>query len=259
MDPAECLDGGLQRPGTAEDRAAEALPRDLDPLGQRDLLRTRQQRNLRHLRQVHPDRVVAGIGGGRGDRLVAPRRRLRFSGWGRDGRGGGLIEEVDPPLLQRHEQRIDLLRIDRLVGQVGVDLIERQVPLLAAGGDQRRQIAVGGGVAMGSGGERDGVAVRTGIAIRGSVNLTAVVGVDAPPCRACAGRGEERRVKFARRGLVGRGCGLLLHRGSPSPSYRHSRTAPRRNPAGPDFADRSDETGTVTHPWDRSCPEPPVA
>ena len=42
-------------------RAAEALPRDLDLLGQGDLFRAGQQRNLRHLAQIHADRIAAEL------------------------------------------------------------------------------------------------------------------------------------------------------------------------------------------------------
>ena len=55
------VDRGLHREIAAEHRAAESLPRDLDLLGQRDFFFARQQRNLRHLRQIHADRIVAQL------------------------------------------------------------------------------------------------------------------------------------------------------------------------------------------------------
>ena len=45
----------------ADHRAAEPLPRDLDLLGQRDLFRAGQQRNLGHLAQIHADRIAAEL------------------------------------------------------------------------------------------------------------------------------------------------------------------------------------------------------
>ena len=39
----------------------KSLPRDFDPLGERNLLLARQQRNLRHLGEVHADRIVAQL------------------------------------------------------------------------------------------------------------------------------------------------------------------------------------------------------
>ena len=62
MHARQGLHGHLHGVVAAEHGAAETLARDLDLLGQRDLLVPREQRDLRHLRQVHADRVVAELG-----------------------------------------------------------------------------------------------------------------------------------------------------------------------------------------------------
>ena len=145
VDALEGVDGRLHRPRTAEDRAPEPLSGDLDPLCQRDLFRPRQERNLGHLGQIHPDRIVAGVGRRAGDRLVASGRRLglrRRALDGRHDRRGGLVEEIDPLFLEGDKQGVDLLGVNGLVREVGIDLIEGQVALGTAGGDEGGQFVV---------------------------------------------------------------------------------------------------------------------
>ena len=149
VDATERLDGGLQRIRAAQDGAAEPLACDLDPLGQRDLLGPGEQRDLSHLRQVHPNRIVAGVRRCRRDRLVTARLCRPWLG-GRRCRHGDLlarfgrrVDQFDPLLLERHQEAVDFFGVDGFVGEVGVDLIKREIALCLAGHDQRRQIGIG--------------------------------------------------------------------------------------------------------------------
>ena len=156
---AERVDGGLQGVGRAENRPTEPLAGDLDSLGERDLLPAAQERDLRHLGEVHPDRVVAGVGRGRGGRLVPPRLgSSRCDGCRTCGkpRRRGRVDQFDAPLFERDEQCIDLFGVDGLVGKVGVDLVEGEVAEFPADLDQQGQITLAGGCRCWGGLERAG-------------------------------------------------------------------------------------------------------
>ena len=58
VDPLEHLDGQLDHVVALQQPAAKASPRDFDLLGQRDFFLPREQRNLAHLGQIHPHRIV---------------------------------------------------------------------------------------------------------------------------------------------------------------------------------------------------------
>ena len=46
----------------AQQRPAKPLATDFDLLGQRNFFFAREQRDARHLREIHPDRIVAEFG-----------------------------------------------------------------------------------------------------------------------------------------------------------------------------------------------------
>ncbi len=169
VDAAERFHRGLHRIGAAKDRAAEPLAGDFDLLGKRDFFGPRQQRDLGHLGQVHADRIIAGVRRRRCDRLVAARLRSTRLGGRRCRRGnllarlGRSVYEFDSLLLERDQEAVDLLRVNRFVGEVGVDLIERQIALGLAGHDQRRQIGVG--VRAGTGQRRGRLSCHIGLGI----------------------------------------------------------------------------------------------
>ncbi len=58
MHALQHLHGQLNHVVALEQAAAKLGPRDFDPLGQRDFFLPREQRNLAHLREIHPHRIV---------------------------------------------------------------------------------------------------------------------------------------------------------------------------------------------------------
>ena len=100
-----------------------------------------EQRNLGHLRQIHPHRIVAQLGqfarrqrptatairlrrGIDASRIRRPARaddcRLRF---------GSFVDQLDAHFFQGNQQIVELFRSDCLVGQIFVDLIVGQISL----------------------------------------------------------------------------------------------------------------------------------
>ncbi len=160
MDLGQRANRGVQGEMAAQHGAAKPLPRDLDLFGQRDLLLPRQQRNLGHLREVHPHRVVAELGqlalrqleGGNavvlhGDGLDRPAGAAdQHLAIGRLDRGifglGGLGHQLDAQLFQGDQQIVEFFRSDGFVGQIIVDLVVSQISLGLARGDQFLQIQI---------------------------------------------------------------------------------------------------------------------
>ena len=140
-DPLEHLDHVAQGIIAFEHLAAEALAGDFDLLGQGDFLLAGEQRDFAHLGEVHAHRIVdaaavaflvdegqvefADLGFGLGG---VPRRR----GPGFAFLGLRLVDQFDALLFEEHEQLIELLGVDGVVGQVFVDLAVGQVTLFLA-------------------------------------------------------------------------------------------------------------------------------
>ena len=108
----------------------------------------REQRYLGHLRQVHPHRVIAQLrqlaGRNGGDHSAVDLDRFIGRRGAADFRpvGGRLVDQFDAHFVQCDQQTIELLRIDRFVGQVVIHLIVGQISLGLAFGDQFVQILV---------------------------------------------------------------------------------------------------------------------
>ena len=140
-------DGHPHRHGATNDRAAEPFPRDLDLLGQGNLFRPRQQGNLRHLAQIHANRIAAEL-----HDLAGQLRRIHGAaghfalgqplGTGLLGvrlfhRGGRIVKvrlgrashQIDALFLQGNQQIVELIGVDFLVGQVVVDFVVGQIAL----------------------------------------------------------------------------------------------------------------------------------
>ena len=161
QEPAVDLDERGQRVAhrqvAADHGAAETLAGDFDLLGQGDLLFPLQERNLRHLREIHADRIAAplahvrrrrqGLGRAAGDLAVVQMLFERFVGIGLLGnveelRHRGLVDQIDAFFLQGDEKIVELIGIDFLVGQVFVDFVVGQISLGLALRDQFLQILV---------------------------------------------------------------------------------------------------------------------
>ena len=138
-----------------EDLAAEPLAGDLDLLGQADLLVAGQERDLAHLGQVHPDRVVdpprdlIEVFDGQFAVVVVDRLIDEFIGLvigvtrGEEARLGlVLVDQLDAQLVERLEQAVDLLGTTRLIGQVVVHLIEGQESTTLAQVEERLEALV---------------------------------------------------------------------------------------------------------------------
>ncbi len=109
----------------------------LDPLGDLDLLLARQQRNLAHLLQVHPDRIVEDVVL-RGARLLLLGLLLAL-----------LVvldlvrlEDLDLEVLQDRQDVVDFLLVFDRLGQRLVDVVEREVALLLRKADQLADLLV---------------------------------------------------------------------------------------------------------------------
>ena len=155
VDLLEHVDDQGQREVALEHLAAEPLAGDLDLLGQADLLVAGQERDLAHLGQVHPDRVVdpprdlVEVLGGQlavvlVDRLVDQLVGLVVEvARGEQARLGlVLVDQLDAHLVERLEQAVDLLGATRLVGQVVVDLVEGQEAAALAQVEERLEALV---------------------------------------------------------------------------------------------------------------------
>ena len=136
----------LARDAPLEDLAAEtAAARDLDLLGEADLLVAGEQRDLAHLGQVHADRVVDALG--RTDDshrsvvldvlLLAPERgdQRRLIAVGVVLAGEGLLEaarhrlfvdDLDAFFLQSRQDLLDLVRRHDVGRDRGVDALVAQ-------------------------------------------------------------------------------------------------------------------------------------
>ncbi len=140
VDLLEDIDDQGQREVALQHLATEPLAGDLDPLGQVDFLVAGQERNLAHLGQIHADRVVDAprdlveILGGELGFLVLERLldEVVIGFVIQIARGEQavlrlvLVDQLDAHLVERLEQTVDALRARRLVGQIVVDLVERQ-------------------------------------------------------------------------------------------------------------------------------------
>ncbi len=140
VDLLEDVDDQGQGEVALEHLAAEPLAGDLDPLGQVDLLVAGEQRDLAHLGEIHPDRVVDAPG----DLVEVLGRELGFLVVGRllddlviglvvQVAGGEqaalgliLVDQLDAHLVEGLEQAVDAFGARRLVGQIVIDLVERQ-------------------------------------------------------------------------------------------------------------------------------------
>ena len=126
---------GLGQPGVREPLRREQ-PR-LHGLGQLDLLRGRQQRDLADLLEVEPDRVAGRTRLG-GLVLLAPLPRLPL---GLLGRALGLgVQDGDTGCLQRQEHPVQGLRRQVAGHQGELDLLEPERPRLPAACDQRQHL-----------------------------------------------------------------------------------------------------------------------
>gem|GEM_PF-1741872 len=124
----------------------ERQPRQFDLLGQGNLFLARQQGNLAHLGQVHPNRIVDppafafaddpleffvfldgqlvfldADGLGIGEVLFADLQRVAF------------VVNLHAQLVERHQQTVEARRGNRLVGQLVVDLFVGQKTIFLAG------------------------------------------------------------------------------------------------------------------------------
>ena len=146
---------GPHRHRAADHRAAEPFPRHLDLLGQRDLFRSLQQRNLGHLAEIHPNRIAAELHdlAGRGlDRhgghlalgqpLGAGALVVRFVRRLVELLGRRMVHQIDALFLQGDQQIVEFLGIDFLVGKVIVDFVVGQITLGFPPGDQFLQVLV---------------------------------------------------------------------------------------------------------------------
>ena len=140
VDLLEDIDDQGQGEVALEHLAAEPLAGDLDPLGQVDFLLAGQEGDLAHLGQIHADRVVDPPR----DLVEVFGRELGFLVLQRllgevvvglvieVARGEQaafrlvLVDQLDAHFVERFEQAVDALGARRLVGQIVVDLVERQ-------------------------------------------------------------------------------------------------------------------------------------
>jgi len=138
-DLGEDVGGLLEAVVALQDAPAEVHPRHLDLLGQVDLLLARQQGDLAHLGQVHPDGIVDPLGDGfelfLGGLLVLVLFLLAV-GERLPAIDLGLVQQFDAQLVERHQERIEPVRRDGLIGQVVVHLLVRQVATFFALGDE---------------------------------------------------------------------------------------------------------------------------
>ena len=177
MDLGQRANRGVQGEMATEHGAAKPLARDFDLFGQRDFLLPRQQRNLGHLRQIHPHRIVAHLGqlalrqfeGGAAVVIVvggpsgaARARSLRARARSATARLarvmatstcgssaasarfglGGVGDQFDAQFFQGDQQIVEFFRSDGFVGQIVVNLIVSQITLGFARGDQFLQIHI---------------------------------------------------------------------------------------------------------------------
>ena len=144
---SKILTAALAAIGGLEDLLAVEAAGDVDAPGERDLLVPREERDLAHLREVHPHRIVDALGrtddshgsvvldvlllapeGGdqrrliavgvvlAGDRLLeAPRHRL-------------FVDDLDAFFLQRRQDLLDLVRRHDVGRDRGVDALVAQDP-----------------------------------------------------------------------------------------------------------------------------------
>jgi len=138
------LDAATHRLWHGHDLAAEAVAVDLDPPCELDLLVAGQQRDLAHLRQVHPHRIIDLVveffnGGGFGcvgGRFVlrAARRALALFG----GPLGQILDQFEALRFELAENLLELLGVVGRIGQQGVELVVGDHALAFGLLDQRR-------------------------------------------------------------------------------------------------------------------------
>ncbi len=147
LDPVGELEDLRDRHRAGRDRHDHVLQAFLDPLGDLDLAFARQELDRAHFAHVHADRV------GRAAELGVERRDRGLGGLldilGRRGGRGvrhqqrfgvrGLVVDLDPHVADHADDALDLLGIEDVVGQVVVDLGERQEAALLAEHDQGLQ------------------------------------------------------------------------------------------------------------------------
>ena len=133
---AEPADIGADH-GRLEKRFLRLQLGGLDPLGNFDFLFAREQRDLAHLLEIHPNRIVQDVVLRRAGLLL-----LRF-----------LLpllvildlvrlENLDLEILQNREDVIDFLLVFDRLGQRLVDVVERQIPLLLRETDEVTNLVV---------------------------------------------------------------------------------------------------------------------
>ena len=113
-----------------EQLGAEPLAGDLDLLREADFLVAREERDFAHLRQVDAHRVVNPRAGRRFDFLF-PRAGL----FGRLGRRRAafdirLVHQINAHLVELHQDLVNLLRRNGVVGQAVVELLVGEEPAL---------------------------------------------------------------------------------------------------------------------------------
>ena len=147
LDPAGELQDLRDRHRARRDRHDHVLQAFLDPLRDLDLAFAGEELDRAHLAHVHADRVgrAAEFGIERRDRGLGGFLDV-FGRRGRRGVGheqrlgvGGLVVDLDPHVADHADDALDLFRVEDVVGQVVVDLGEREEAAVLAEHDQALQ------------------------------------------------------------------------------------------------------------------------
>src|SRR5262245_7092639 len=148
VDALEGLDHLAKYPVAFENLASETLAGDLDLLGQRDFLVAAQERDLAHLREVHPHRVIdaaAVLLFEKAEIDLGTQLVVNFGGLGGATLallGLRLVDQLDALVLEQDQELIQFLGVDGVIRQIVVDLAVCQVAFLLALVEQSFQALV---------------------------------------------------------------------------------------------------------------------
>ncbi len=143
MHALQRLHRGFQREERPQQVAAESLAGELDLLRQADFFVPREQRDVRHLRQVHANRIARALrqAVGEHERAVAVGRvRVLLGQFA--AMGVGAVDEFDSEAIERGEQRVDAVGAFDFVGQIAADFFVSEMALGLGLGDEFLQAGV---------------------------------------------------------------------------------------------------------------------